>query len=125
MLCLRFNNLTESMRLLARHLLTLLLAIALPIMGWASVALPAAQPCPMQAMMQAGDHADCCADKATLGKTGQPCKMGQECQSGAHALPDVVVSFVPVLNASPRVTLPEPFLAHSGPAGVWRPPRLV
>ncbi|WP_374357469.1 hypothetical protein [Chitinimonas sp.] len=113
------------MRPFLRHLLILLLAIALPVMGWAGVVLPAAQPCPMQATVQAGDHADCCADKAAHGKVDSPCKMGQQCPSGVQAQPVVAVSVAPVLNTSPRVAGTPSFFATAGPTGVWRPPILA
>jgi hypothetical protein len=111
-----------------RRVLLILLSLALPFNGWASMAV--VDPCPMQSAM--ADHGpmaqmkdSCCKDHdKSIGKADKPCKPGQECQSSA-----LYVSATAFQTSSlPRSTLsvPLPTLPASTAAlsGVWRPPRV-
>lgn len=117
-----------------RVLLFLLLAIAVPVQGYAHFALLAV-PCPMQSdamqdesMMSMADMADaamhdCCNDAETAAKTGQACKAGQSCHAGGQFFQ--VTSFgVLFQDAVPAVRFPR--LADIAftfdPAATWRPP---
>lgn len=108
---------------LLRVFLFLLLAIAVPLQGYAQFAQPQAH-CPMEpaalmAMADAAAH-DCCDDADPAGKT---CKSGQPCQSvGQHFA-------VPALGVLLQVAAPAtrfPSVATRSvsfdPAATWRPP---
>jgi hypothetical protein len=70
-----------------------------------------------------GGH-DCCNDAATFAKTGQLCKMGQECSPPmTYLLPPTVLLAVIATQHAEAPALFTPF--HSRPpAAVWRPPSL-
>lgn len=118
------------MRRFLRCLLLLLITFAVPVAGWANGVGYSAQRCPMMAGELAGMHSakvlpDCCADMATMAKTGSPCKAGQECKMGSLAQFDRIAIFVPVKNAPPLSCLPTHALLATHSACVWRPPRQV
>lgn len=118
------------MRSLLRSLLILLIAFAVPVAGWANAVGYGAQRCPMTAGGLAGmqtvkGKADCCADMATVSKTGNPCKAGQECKIGSLGQPAAVIAFMPVQAASPLSGFQSHPLLAAVPGGVWRPPRQV
>lgn len=118
------------MRPLLRHFLMLLIAFSLPLAGWASVVGNVRQPCPMMAgeasTMQPGkSKMDCCADAATMAKTGSPCKTGQECKTGSLGQVSVVAVFASVQNDSPQVGAQADYLPLAEPSSVWRPPRYI
>jgi hypothetical protein len=107
-----------------------LLCIALPLRTVAD-AVVSDQHCPMmQAHVQSdvqpqapGDH-DCCNDAATFAKTGQLCKMGQECSPPmAYPLPPTVSLAVITAQHTETTTL-FTRLHTRPPAAVWRPPSL-
>lgn len=88
-----------------------------------------ASPCDMamdaeHMVMMDGESAaedDCCNDAATFAKTGQPCKVGQSCQTSGLAL--LMLPFVSesrLADWQPRITLPT-FRSFSL-AQIWRPP---
>jgi len=108
----------------------LLIAFAVPVAGWANSVGYGVQRCPMMASALAGMHTaksrpDCCADMATMAKTGSPCKAGQECKMGSLAQPAGLAVFNSVQNASPLYCLQPHVLLGRHPACVWRPPRQV
>ncbi len=112
-----------------RVFLFLLLAIAIPLQGYAQFAQPLMH-CPMQAAAVMGDSAmmaiadaaahDCCDDADPAGKV---CKSGQPCQSvGLHfALPalGVLPQVATPATRFPRVAMRAVFF---DPAATWRPP---
>lgn len=57
-------------------------------------------------------------------KPGNPCKSGQECQTGAlyQAVAASIESTVPQIQ--PIIALPNASVVARAPAAVWRPPRL-
>jgi hypothetical protein len=110
---------------IARFVLLLMLAIALPLAAWAGIATPQALPCPMMLHGEATmAKAPCCADKAAMGKAGSPCKLGMECQSGNAGYPVAVVTVAAIDVVSQPVVHRPTFLSTAGPADVWRPPAL-
>jgi hypothetical protein len=125
-----------------------LLCIVLPLRAVADAAAANGNHCPMmqaqsdqQAPIQAEPHADvhpishaqatsagshdCCNDADTAARTGQLCKMGQECTAPmTYLLPPSMlqqgVATQRIFFASLPVTL------HTRPpAAVWRPPSLT
>jgi hypothetical protein len=113
-----------------RALLILLLCLTIPFQGVAaSHAFKA--PCPMEQMghamaMDDGDlDRDCCNDPVTAAKTGQLCKVGQECPTGgigilvraalaeSPGISSLTISFPPTLSPSPNLS------------SIWRPPALI
>lgn len=107
-------------RRLLRQTVLVLFSITLPVYGWASVAI--ASPCPMQMNPSSMKSGTCCQD-ADHAKSGNPCKAGQECQTGA-LYQSMTAAAVPVVPQSTLVVLPvnTPYLA-AAPTAVWRPPR--
>ncbi|MHB1084370.1 MAG: hypothetical protein ACYCZA_05975 [Thiobacillus sp.] len=103
-----------------------MLAIALPLQGYAQFVLPN-PPCPMEqaAMMDGADTAahDCCNDADTAAKTGKACKSGQSCPSMGQILP---MTELGVLTQDPASSVRFPRLADKtftfDPAATWRPP---
>ncbi len=113
-----------------RHFLLLLITLCLPLAGWANAAGTVQQPCPMMASNMTGVHADmakmdCCADAATMAKTGSPCKTGQECKTGSLGQVSVIAVFTSVQNDSPLVGAQADHLPPAEPSSVWRPPRYI
>ena len=117
-----------------RAFLLLLLCLTIPVQG--VVAAHAFKtPCPMEQMghmdMADSDSADndsadmdCCNDPVTAAKTGQLCKVGQECPSGGLG---ILVSTEP--NDSPSIRLltmafSPPLNPHPKLSSIWRPPTL-
>ncbi|HEY3698701.1 MAG TPA: hypothetical protein VGK97_05165 [Spongiibacteraceae bacterium] len=104
-----------------RRALLLLLAMTLPVYGWA--ALNIAAPCPMQAKHGAPQMQNSCCNEQHSNKASNSnsCKAGQECQTGVLYISNVpVVSNVP----SPHIVVALP-VAHFSPQvldAVWRPP---
>ncbi len=113
--------------LLLRRVLLILLSLALPLNGWASVSL--ASPCPMQ-MVSTSAHAEmadmkgpCCTEHAKDQKqTSNPCKSGQECQTGALYFASAPLQTASLPQTSSPVNLPIAQLTARAPAVVWRPP---
>ena len=112
---------------LIRISLFFILAIAVPLQGYASFVVPKV-PCPMEplVMMNMADadamH-DCCNDAETAAKTGKLCKSGQSCQSAGHFLPFLEVDYAPhVLVTSVRYPQIADDLLSFDPAATWRPP---
>ena len=116
---------------LSRAFVLLLLSLAVPTYGFASLGA-SHKPCPMQmhgmahpAPADAADGMDCCVDLETFAKTGNPCKAGQDCHAGQMApLPTAARAPLP---ASESAALPWAALAPIGLTGdaFWRPPRSV
>lgn len=104
-----------------RRLLLVLLSITLPVYGWASIAV--ASPCPMQAGSATMKPGGTCCQDTDHAKSGNPCKAGQECQTGALYQPTIAAVLPVVPRSTVIATLPEPQLAAGDPAFVWRPPR--
>jgi len=110
-----------------RRILVILLSLALPLNGWAAIRL--ASPCPMQAV-SASAHAEmaemkgsCCNEHAKdLNKTSNPCKSGQECQTGTLYFASAPVQTAALPRSTSLVILPVTRLAARMPATVWRPP---
>lgn len=113
--------------LLHRWVVLILLSLALPLNGWASVSI--AQPCPMQTMSasahtgMSGMKGPCCDEHAKdHNKTGNPCKPGQECPTGTLYFSPARLQVTSVTQSSSPVIQPETQLATRVPAVVWRPP---
>lgn len=109
-----------------RRFFIILLVLLLPLNGWAATRL--VEPCPMQMSNAASFSAmksGCCEDHGqATDKTSNPCKPGQECQTGAlHFTATPVASLEFLTSAQPSIRLTSQIAAAS-PAGVWRPPRL-
>lgn len=126
---------------LIRHLLPLILSLAIPFAGYASV--PGQHtPCPMQPasmqhdpverLVQDGStsaHAaaapSCCNDDTAFVQDGPVCKTGQQCQSGN------AVQLAPLALQLPRpdggFASPHPSELPPDPtlAAIWRPPAVV
>ncbi|OZA29236.1 MAG: hypothetical protein B7X93_06185 [Hydrogenophilales bacterium 17-61-9] len=99
------------------------LAIALPLQGYAQFALPG-MPCPMEqtATMEGSDAAahDCCNDADSAAKT---CKSGQACQSAGSLLPVTGLGDLPrVVATSARFPRLADITSSFDPAATWRPP---
>lgn len=112
-----------------RALLLFLLCLAIPFQGVAA-AYAVKTPCPMEQMgatmaMDAGDtEYDCCNDPVTFAKTGQMCKVGQECPTGGFGmLVAVVLTASPPLQAL-SLSFPPPYYPPANLASIWRPPAL-
>lgn len=110
-----------------RAFLTFLLCLAVAFQGVAN-AHAFKQPCPMEqgmdvvAMDAASPADDCCNDADTAGRSGEPCKSGQEC-GVAHAF--VVISHQLAARApAARLIAPTGEFAPPSfdPSAVWRPP---
>ena len=68
---------------------------------------------------------DCCNDADTAARTGQLCKMGQECSAPmTYLLPPTMLQ-VGVANQPPIPTALHITLHTRPPAAVWRPPSLT
>lgn len=130
----RFDTL---MKRFIKQLLTILLALSLPVSGWASVSV--GPKCAMQEKSVASsqsDHSlhhahqnhkmqkpahDCCKDQQKKSTSDMPCKSGQECQSATvYIAPSATVAVPPSRH------IVEIFSANnfsSSPLNaVWRPP---
>ncbi|MEO5734314.1 MAG: hypothetical protein ABIN96_16770 [Rubrivivax sp.] len=131
-----------------RWLMLLLLCLTIPLQGMASASVRGQRClCPMEsapaaaatsdaaeahaastADVTASDDADidgCCNDADTAARTGQPCKVGQECHAPVLALAHAV-AVSPAIGPL-RPICPE--VADCGPADppdvVWRPPARI
>jgi hypothetical protein len=110
-----------------RIFLLLLLCVAIPLQGYAGLALQE-KPCSMmQAMMakvaSANQVRPCCNDADTLKKTGKMCKTGQQCTSGSHYF--TLVKIQPPAYAAAQALRFAPIalsLYSIVPVPVWRPP---
>lgn len=115
-----------------RAFLAFLLCLAVAFQGVAN-AHAFKQPCPMEegmdvvamdvvAMDAASAADDCCNDADTAGRSGEPCKSGQEC-GVAHAFMLVSHQLAARAPAScliaPIAELAPPSF---DPSAVWRPP---
>lgn len=70
-------------------------------------------------------NAPCCKENAKPGKPmSDPCKPGQECQTGAMYFVTPFSSAAPVPLADQPAQLPDSQIAATAPPGVWRPPRV-
>jgi hypothetical protein len=104
----------------------LLLAIAIPLQGYAHFAQPLVF-CPMEdtAMVALADAAahDCCDDAESGSQSGKACKSGQPCQTGGQHFS---ASMLGVLPWMPVPATQFPHLATRAisfdPAATWRPP---
>src|SRR3569833_930811 len=111
---------------LIRTFLFILLSVALPIQGYANLALPK-RHCPMESatmnMTDAGAMHDCCNDAKTAAKTDKPCKPAQPCQSMGQFFP---IKEQGVLPQNPASSVRFPRFADNtktkDPAATWRPP---
>lgn len=111
-----------------RRVLLILLSLALPFNGWASVAV--VSPCPMQNGMSG--HApmpemseSCCVDHGkSIDKTGNPCKPGQECQTGVLYVSATAPQTPSFPRSSLSAALPTLSRITAAPSSVWRPPRV-
>jgi hypothetical protein len=108
-----------------RVFLFLLLAIAIPLQGYAHFAQPLV-PCPMEAtammaMVDADAAHDCCDEGDGTRKV---CKSGQPCQTGGQHF-----SVFSTLGVLPQLPVPATrfpriaaFAFSFDPAATWRPP---
>jgi hypothetical protein len=110
-----------------RLCLFLLLAIAVPLQGYAHFAQPLV-PCPMEAaammaMVDADAAHDCCDESGS--QTGKGCKPGQPCQSGGQHFSVSTLGVLPQLPV-PATHFPRlaAFTFSFDPAATWRPPAL-
>lgn len=112
-----------------RVFLFLLLAIAVPLQGYAHFAQPLV-PCPMEdtammAMVDADAAHDCCDDAESGSQTGKACKSGQPCQSGGQHFSVSTLGVLPQMPVPatrfPRIAA---FTFSFDPAATWRPPAL-
>lgn len=111
-----------------RSILILLLCLAFPAYGYASLGV-VQLPCPMQStdMQMAMAHAnDGCCLHADTAKTGKTCKAGHEC-SKVGGLYQIAPTQAAFLLPSGSQAVPAVFLPHiaSDPSGVWHPPRIL
>lgn len=67
---------------------------------------------------------DCCHDAATVAKTGQPCKSGQDCQAPALWAVPVTPWAAPVVPPQALQAVAVCTAPHGLAALVWRPPTL-
>lgn len=116
-----------------RLFLLMLLCLAIPLQGIASVHMRSA-PCPMEqsdnmAQMQMADmdqqamaDHDCCNDADTAAKTGKMCKTGQDCP--VSALYPASVGSSLSLSVAPTTQYPSLVLTVRtfDASSVWRPP---
>ncbi len=114
-----------------RFLISLLLCIAIPAQGFASIAV-AACSCPMKhsaAMQQVAESAEmhqCCHQDEAPSKTCKSCKGGQHCQStNWQFLGDGLAIQVPVTEQAVWISPRLQFVPSFDPSSVWRPPALV
>lgn len=108
-----------------RLFLFLLLAIAVPLQGYAHFAQPLV-PCPMEdtammAMVDAGAAHDCCDESDS--QTGKACKSGQPCQTGGQHFSVFTFGVLPQVPV-PATRFPRlaAFTFSVDPAATWRPP---
>lgn len=115
-----------------RTLLACLLLVSLPLQAMTPKETNRA-PCPMAHAM--GDMAmdvdhgdlpqqapDCCEDDATMSRTGQACKPGQNCQASQFSIPlDAPVAEAHALATAPRQA-PPPTWSPLAVNAIWRPP---
>jgi hypothetical protein len=113
-----------------RRVLVILISLALPLNGWASIVVPSL--CPMQAVSasvhaeMAGMKGPCCTEHGKGHKqTSNPCKSGQECQTGALYFASAPLQTASLPPTSSPVNLPITQLAARAPAVVWRPPLIL
>ena len=123
-----------------RHLITLLLCLALPWQAWAAQSAVVVL-CPMGGMdmvavMGADTSADtstdttpeaeadgsCCNDLAAFLQTGQHCKSGPDCTTANVLFPaeERAVAVLPYTGILRISLTPPPPLSQT--AGIWRPP---
>ena len=119
-----------------RHLITLLLCLALPWQAWAAQSAVVVL-CPMEGMdMVAVIGADtssdttpdaetddsCCNDLAAFLQTGQHCKSGPDCTTANVLFPaeERAVAVLPYTGILRISLTPPPPLSQT--AGIWRPP---
>jgi hypothetical protein len=111
--------------MILRYLLALII-LTLPFNGWAGARV--AEPCPMAASAMADHtttHAPCCEEDAKPGKAlSDPCKPGQQCQSGAVYFASPFAPATPAPLAAQPVLPLDLHIAATAPPGVWRPPRV-
>lgn len=113
---------SQAMRRL-RVFLFLLLAIAIPLQGYAHFAQPWVS-CPMEeaamtAMVDAAAH-DCCGDQDPAGKI---CKSGQPCQSvGQHFVAPAIDALPQMAAAATRYPRVAMRAIAFDPSATWRPP---
>lgn len=117
-----------------RLILVLWMCVALPLQAWGG-SVPLQPPCPMEAaMVLQGDAQtagqdiamdDCCNDAETFQRTGQMCKIGQECPAptGLLAPSFVSVAQAPAVSDLQGPVPPEP--PRGSPTNIWRPPSLL
>src|SRR3569623_2914636 len=111
---------------LFRTFLFILLSVALPIQGYANLALPK-RHCPMESATMNKTDADamhdCCNDAKTAAKTGKPCKPAQPSQSMGQFFPITEQGVLPQASAS-SVRFPHfvDITFSFDPAATWRPP---
>jgi hypothetical protein len=109
---------------MSRLSLIWLLVLSLLLPSFGSMALAAAEPCPMMSM---SGHTmmqnPCCKDMDHHSNTQSPCKPGQDCKTGGTLQALTIMTFKPVL-ALP-VALVTPSILTAEPAYLWRPPRSV
>lgn len=114
------------MHRLLRQFLIALLALTLPVMGWASMAMPKA--CRTHQTVAAASGHETCGEHAQSSsdhhQAASPCKSGAQCCMTllwASAGPALALTW------PPRATLDSlhhfPRFAAAIPAAVWRPPQ--
>ncbi|MDB6145073.1 MAG: hypothetical protein JWP80_4117 [Pseudomonas sp.] len=109
---------------MSRLSLIWLLVLSLLLPSFGSMALAAAEPCPMMSMPgHTMMQNPCCKDMDHHSGSESPCKPGQDCKTGGTLQSLTVMIFKPVL-ALP-VTLVTPSILTAEPAYLWRPPRSV
>ncbi|MDB5980773.1 MAG: hypothetical protein JWQ69_1788 [Pseudomonas sp.] len=109
---------------MSRHSLIWLLVLSLLLPSFGSMAMAAAEPCPMMSMSgQTMMTNPCCKDMDHHSGTQSPCKPGQDCKTGGTLQTLTVMTFKPVL-ALP-VSLVTADILTPELATLWRPPRSI
>lgn len=111
-----------------RLLFILLISFALPVHGFAALAV-ALPPCPMEHDVSSAsiDETEdvCCCENADAEKNNTLCKSGQMCKTTPlfHAILGSTAEFPAPVN--PSLDPSPPVVITGDAAGVWRPPRLL
>jgi hypothetical protein len=113
-----------------RVFLFVLLAIAVPLQGYAHALLESTSCCPMEQMdgmdgANANTLHDCCDDADhPVKKTGQDCTSGHACQfsSGVHFTVSVFEGLPQIMTLATRYPHLAEFMFSFDSAATWRPP---
>ena len=107
-------------------LISLILCLAIPVRGFAHVAV-LEMPCPMESSAQVASidapaTPHCCNDADTFAKTGKACKSGQACQTGSQMVSSLEFSEPAPVATHEQFPALSPFFPSASPPGFWRPP---